>query len=126
MLSVTGTIFYKAPEMFESSYTNKVDIWAIGVVAYELLHGKLPFSHENVAETIREICQTDIDSLISPDITGFSRDFLKRCLSKNPKTRPSAKEALKEPFILLASKKSPLTPKGYDFHNNSFDGSEMD
>jgi serine/threonine protein kinase len=41
--ATTGTLFYKAPEMFLGSYTNKVDVWAVGILAYELLHGRQPF-----------------------------------------------------------------------------------
>lgn len=48
MWTVTGSLFYKAPEMFSGSYTSKIDIWAIGVVAYELLHGNPPFVKEYV------------------------------------------------------------------------------
>ena len=43
MWTTTGTLFYKAPEMFLGSYTSKVDVWAIGIVGYELLHGRTPF-----------------------------------------------------------------------------------
>jgi len=44
MYTDTGTYFYKAPEIFESSgYNKKVDLWAIGVVCYEMLTGNMPF-----------------------------------------------------------------------------------
>jgi serine/threonine protein kinase len=46
--SKTGTLFYKAPEMFNGSYTNKIDVWAAGIVAYELMHGKHPFISDYV------------------------------------------------------------------------------
>ncbi len=34
MWTVTGSLFYKAPEMFTGSYDNKVDVWAVGIVVY--------------------------------------------------------------------------------------------
>ena len=34
MWTNTGTICYKAPEMFEGSYDEKIDIWALGVIAF--------------------------------------------------------------------------------------------
>jgi serine/threonine protein kinase len=44
MWTRTGTQDYMAPEMFESTgYSESVDIWAIGVIAYLLLTGRLPF-----------------------------------------------------------------------------------
>lgn len=43
MMSKVGILSYRAPEMFHSIYDERVDIWAIGVIAYELLTRKLPF-----------------------------------------------------------------------------------
>lgn len=42
--SNTGTLEYKAPETLEfSSYNEAVDMWAAGVVLYELVEGRTPF-----------------------------------------------------------------------------------
>ena len=38
-----GTHYYMAPEQIESKMTRKVDIWAVGVIMYRMLIGKLPF-----------------------------------------------------------------------------------
>lgn len=46
MWTDTGSLFYKAPEMFHGSYNEKIDVWSCGVIAFELLHGKIPFCHE--------------------------------------------------------------------------------
>lgn len=43
MWSMTGTLYYKAPEMFAGKYCESIDVWSIGITAYELLTGKLPF-----------------------------------------------------------------------------------
>lgn len=40
-----GTVDYLAPEMINGKgHDEKVDIWALGVILYELLHNKTPFS----------------------------------------------------------------------------------
>lgn len=45
MLTITGTLFYRAPEMFlGGGYNEKVDIWAAGITLYEVLNGKTPFA----------------------------------------------------------------------------------
>lgn len=60
MWTVTGSLFYKAPEMFSGSYTNKVDVWAVGIVVFELLHGHSPFARELLKDTIDEICHKEV------------------------------------------------------------------
>ena len=42
---ICGTYEYMAPEMVNnSSYNEKVDVWSLGILLYELIHGKAPFS----------------------------------------------------------------------------------
>jgi serine/threonine protein kinase len=43
MLTKIGMPIFRAPEMFTSIYDEKVDIWSIGVIAYKLITGKMPF-----------------------------------------------------------------------------------
>lgn len=44
MLTVTGTMYYRAPEMFlGGGYDLKVDSWAIGATLYKMIHGRTPF-----------------------------------------------------------------------------------
>jgi serine/threonine protein kinase len=45
MWSVTGTLHYKAPEMLQGcDYDEKIDSWALGIIAYQLAYHKFPFS----------------------------------------------------------------------------------
>lgn len=53
MWTNTGTLHYRAPESFGGEYSESIDIWAVGVIAYELLVGKLPFACQYVRETIK-------------------------------------------------------------------------
>jgi len=47
MYTDTGTLNYQAPEMHENKgYDKKVDLWAVGIVLFELLTGNLPFNNE--------------------------------------------------------------------------------
>lgn len=54
-----GTLGYVAPEvLIKQGYNNKIDIWSIGVMAYLLLHLKLPFDHPE-KETLIEMTLKD-------------------------------------------------------------------
>lgn len=56
MLTSTGTIFYKAPEMLKSTfYSQLVDVWAVGVICYEMVTGDLPFKNLYEGEVSRQI-----------------------------------------------------------------------
>lgn len=62
MITNTGTIDYKAPEVLDGGgYTESVDMWAVGVVLYELVSGKRPFSHEYQTDTVEHIRNIDYD-----------------------------------------------------------------
>ena len=54
---VTGSLkhtTFDAPDTYEESYTEKVDVWSIGMLFYFLLTGSMPFSEEE----FRKVCLT--------------------------------------------------------------------
>lgn len=54
--TVCGTLDYLPPEMIEhKTYSEKVDLWCIGVLCYELLVGNPPFESSSYSETYRRI-----------------------------------------------------------------------
>ena len=56
MLTITGTLYYRAPEMFlGGGYDEKVDVWAAGITLYQLVTGKTPFQSQYLTETIDNI-----------------------------------------------------------------------
>lgn len=57
-----GSLSYLAPEIFtELTYDTKVDVWATGIVLFNLLTGKQPFSNNSESEMISEIVSKDIN-----------------------------------------------------------------
>lgn len=45
--------------MFKGVYDEHIDVWAVGVTAYELAYGRLPFNCEYVCDTITDICEKE-------------------------------------------------------------------
>ena len=88
-----GTIEYLAPEIIEEQkQTEKVDIWCLGVLLYEIMHKKLPFEAKNMKILLENIKTKPI--VFRPDISAQAREIIIRCLQADPKTRPSASEIL--------------------------------
>ena len=55
--SKCGTLSYRAPESFKGAYGLPVDMWAVGVIAFEMLTGVHPFKTGYAKETIDKICE---------------------------------------------------------------------
>ncbi|KAL4479213.1 hypothetical protein ABPG72_011425 [Tetrahymena utriculariae] len=104
MWTRTGTLDFQSPEMFESAgYTEAVDIWAIGVIAYYLLTGRLPFDQEYISDKIEFIRNAQYNQDYIKDLDDISKDFIRRMLRKDPAERLTASEALQHPWFLVCS-----------------------
>lgn len=61
MLTVIGTPFYEAPEVFlGGGYDERIDIWALGVTIFKLITGFTPFESEYHSTTIQKIKKGDV------------------------------------------------------------------
>ena len=79
----------------------KVDIWALGVLAYNIIDDLSPFVQETDEETRKTIINNPVtfDSDTWSKVSDHCKNFIKKCLSKDPKQRPTAEELLEDPFI---------------------------
>jgi serine/threonine protein kinase len=57
MWTNTGTLHYMAPEMWKGGYNELIDIWAVGVMCYEMVIGRMPFDHLYQKEVIKKIME---------------------------------------------------------------------
>jgi len=82
---ILGTAAYMAPEQARAKRVDKrADIWAFGVVLYEMLTGKRLFGGEDLTETLASVVKEQPDlSAVPPKV----RRLLQRCLEKDPKKR---------------------------------------
>lgn len=91
-VTVKGTPSYLAPEGFEGHLTQKSDMWALGVIIYELVLGQKPFiESKNVFVLWTHIAKKEPDLEKLPT---SARDAVKALLDKDPQTRPSASDCL--------------------------------
>ena len=89
---VIGTAAYMAPEQASGKAVDKrADVWAFGVVVYEMLTGTRPFAGDDVSKTLARVIAIDPDwSTLPKDVPPVLGTFLHGCLEKNPKQRVQA------------------------------------
>jgi NIMA (never in mitosis gene a)-related kinase len=100
--TVVGTLYYLSPELVNRTpYSFKSDVWALGVVLYELAALRQPFDSTSLHELLRLIIQGEyepLDNLYSDDLKSLVRSMLTR----DPSTRPAVAEMLRMPFLQSA------------------------
>jgi eukaryotic-like serine/threonine-protein kinase len=86
---VLGTAAYMAPEQARGlPVDERADIWALGVVLYEMLTGRLPFEGDTISDRIAAVLREDIKWTHLPaDTPNELRRLLRRCLQRDPKNR---------------------------------------
>ncbi len=99
-----GTVHYMAPEVGHGRYGKEIDIYALGIILYEMLTGHVPFDGESVGEVLIKhlTAEPDLSKLGEPYRTAIGR-----ALAKDPAQRwQSVEEMLQclgvEPQTLLA------------------------
>jgi aurora kinase len=78
-------------------YGPPVDVWAAGVLAYELVCGRPPFEVDDEAQTAALIMYGD-NIKFPPNRTQQWAEFVTAALVKNPDTRPNASQLLQHPW----------------------------
>ncbi|MDB4942469.1 MAG: serine/threonine protein kinase, partial [Labilithrix sp.] len=105
--AMLGSPLYMSPEQLRSSKSvdARADIWATGVILYELCTGKLPFMGENLGELFAQILEVEAPPLraLVPEAPAALEAIVAKCLQRRPEHRfQSVAELERELAPLLA------------------------
>lgn len=116
------TPYWMAPEVImRKNYGKKVDVWSLGIMVIEMIHGHPPYIDESPVHAIYMIAakgRPDIEDWdkLSPDM----QNFLDRCLEVDQEKRASSTDLMDHPFLGLASDLSFLNESIECAKNNQF------
>lgn len=82
-----GTVHYMAPEIANGRYGKEIDLYALGIMLYELFTGHVPFEGESVGEVLMKHLTAE------PDLSRVNepyRSAIAACLVKDPAKRPQS------------------------------------
>ena len=100
---ITGTIHYMSPEQTLGQEVDKrSDIFSVGVVLYQMLTGRLPFTGRTVGAVIKQIVTTTPESVraIVPGLPLDVEKVVDTCLQKSPERRYQSAEELRDDLKL--------------------------
>ena len=88
-----GTVHYMAPEIGVGKYDRSIDIYALGVIIYEMLTGQLPYVGASPAEVLMKHINA------TPDVSGLDQTFarvIKKAMARDPHERYSSVQEMVE------------------------------
>ncbi|CAN5142465.1 serine/threonine-protein kinase [soil metagenome] len=93
--NAAGTPFYMSPEAFDRKRNAQTDIWAIGVMLYQMLVGRLPFPSDNISELMAAIVMREPEPL-PPQIPIVLQQIIAKALAKQPSERHQSASQIKQ------------------------------
>ena len=98
-----GTPATMAPEIMmnvNKGYTNKVDLWSIGVISYQLLFKRLPFTGYNEQDLLNNIKTKSLSFPSTKKLSDQCKELMTKLLQINPDQRLNWKEYYDHPFFM--------------------------
>lgn len=106
-----GTYWYLPPEVFDVQprISNKVDVWSIGVIYFQMLFGKRPFgegmSQERVLQDRVILNANKVDFPTGIKVSDEAKDFIRDCLTRDQQQRPDVLRICNHPYLRSIPKK---------------------
>jgi len=105
-VAVYGTPVYIAPERFDSrpllpELAHSCDIYALGVILYELLTGEAPFDHDDTMTLLGMHASAPVPSAskLRPDMPPAIDDVIRKAMAKDPEDRYESAEAFRRALL---------------------------
>jgi serine/threonine-protein kinase len=109
----TGTPVYMSPEAFDGKRNERTDLWAVGVIFYELLTGSLPFKQTDISALMAAIIIRSPDPL-PEDIPEAIGNIVDRAMKRDPAERwesaTEMRQALRAAMVALESEPKVVQP----------------
>ncbi|KAG7204805.1 hypothetical protein KM043_005211 [Ampulex compressa] len=101
--TIRGSPLYMAPEiLLKGQYDARVDLWSVGVIMYECLFGKAPYSsgsYEELLKKIKDGCPIEIPNV--PPVSANCSHLLRALLKRDPMERITFDEFFAHDFLDL-------------------------
>lgn len=88
-----------APQRARAPYDSKVDVWALGCLAFECLFGQSPFFGGSEAVVESRIRAGEVIFPVGGSVPPLARSFVAACTQPTPECRPAARSLVTHPWI---------------------------
>jgi formylglycine-generating enzyme required for sulfatase activity/serine/threonine protein kinase len=118
--TVSGTFAYMPPEGFDGRHSTQTDIWAAGVMLYEMLSGRLPYPQADMASMVAAVLMRSPDAL-PPDVPPALGKIVQRAIDKDLSNRYVTAAQMREDLIhaMQDIKEDPTTAATSVLNNDS-------
>ncbi|MCQ2821361.1 MAG: protein kinase, partial [archaeon] len=96
---IVGTRYYIAPEATKLNYSDKCDLWSLGVILFTMLTGCFPFNLKKYDYESLSKAKVNYESEHLRERSKEVKDLLKKLFKVNPDERISAEKALEDPWF---------------------------